>query len=91
MIIELSSTNYGGFVSHNWTLKVYGKSFYLGQDGKFCSRVLGMHPRDVAQAIGTNDLRTSKARTSLARMIVNNLGITRSNIKTLSAWDICAE
>lgn len=88
MLIEVNSNGYGG---HSWTLVAYGKQFYLGQDVKFCRRVLGMEPRQIVREIGTNDLRSDSARAKLARLIVKNLHITRSNIKTLSAWDICAE
>ena len=89
MIIEISIGNYG--FSHDWTLNAYGKNLYLGQDVKFCSRVLGMSPREVVSRIGTNDLRSVEGRTKLARLIVSEIGITRKNIKTLDAWDICAQ
>jgi hypothetical protein len=89
MIIEISIGNYG--FSHDWTLSAYGKKLYLGQDVKFCSRVLGMSPREVVMRIGTNNLRSAEGRTRLARLIVSEIGITRKNIKTLDAWDICAQ
>lgn len=83
------TSNYG--FDHNWTLKAYGRSFYLGQDVKFCGRVLGVQPRDIIAAIGSSDLRDDKTRTKLARYILKRLDITSKNIKNLQAWSLCAE
>lgn len=88
MTIQVSNNGFGG---HSWTLLAYGKSFYLGQDVKFCRRILGKDPMWVIREIGTNDLRSKSALTKLARLIVTDLGINRSNIKTIEPWAICAE
>lgn len=95
-IIEISSTNYGGgFVVYNWHLKVKKgkkqKTFYLGQDAKFCARVLGMRPADVAEAIGSNDLRKESVRRKLAYFIIQSLGIDEAAIFEVEPWALAAE
>jgi len=54
MNAEINITSNYGF-DHNWTLvvstKTKTKSFYLGQDVKFCSRVLGMEPSYIVRQI----------------------------------------
>ena len=92
-IIKINS-NYG--FDHNWTLHIElngeQKSFYLGQDVKFCNRVLGMTPREVVQAIGDNDLSKEKTNKALARFIVQTLKSEYSiNFKNLQTWELCAE
>jgi hypothetical protein len=88
MTIQIS-TSYG--FCHNWTLKAYGKSFYLGQDVKFCTRVLGCEPSYIAQQIGSNDLSKEATKKKLAKFIIDNLNLNRSNIKNLDPWQLCAE
>lgn len=87
MIIETTPNAYG--FGHNWTLVAGKKSFYLGQDVKFCSRVLGMSPSYVAENIGTNDLRTATARRKLAAFIVQSLGI--DDFSGIEPWALCCE
>lgn len=87
MKISISS-NYG--FDHNWTLEAHGRSFYLGQDVKFCSRVLCMEPSQVVKAIKTNRLDTEDGAKKLARFICKKLGITKKNVSTFEAWDLCA-
>jgi hypothetical protein len=88
MTIQIS-TSYG--FCHNWTLKAYGKSFYLGQDVKFCSRVLGCDPSYIVNQIGSNDLSKETTKKKLAKFILDNLNLNRSNIKNLEPWQLCAE
>ena len=87
MIVKVESSAYG--FGHTWTLEVYGKRYYLGQDVKFCSRVLGMSPSDVVMAIGTNRLDTDKGTKALARFIVKELGIKKSS--KIEPWGLCSE
>jgi hypothetical protein len=87
MIVKVESGSYGFY--HTWTLEVYGKQYYLGQDVKFCSRVLGMTPSEVVYAIGTNRLDTDKGAKALARFIVKQLGITKSS--KIQPWELCSE
>jgi hypothetical protein len=74
MTISVTTGGYG--FSHDWTLNAYGKNFYLGQDVKFCARVLGMNPSN---------------RKAIARTICRELGITRSNVKSIEPWSLCAQ
>jgi hypothetical protein len=87
-IIQITS-NYG--FDHNWTLhmeiKGERKSFYLGQDVKFCQRVLGMSPRQVVDAIGTADIQSVKGNKALAKFIISKLKPT----KDTQPWGLCAE
>jgi hypothetical protein len=91
IIVTQGSYGFG----HEWTLecetKTTKKNFYLGQDVKFCSRVLGMDGADVANAIGTNRLDTDSGTRKLAKFIVVQLGLNGRNIKTMEAWDLCCQ
>jgi hypothetical protein len=74
-----------------WTLSVYGRKFYLGQDVKFCHRVLNIEPRDVVNIIGGNDLTKKRINANLARFICFTLDINRSTVKNLSSWSLAAD
>ena len=87
MKIKITS-NYG--FDHNWTLIVKNKSFYLGQDVKFCHRILGMSPREIVQQIGSANIQEEKVNSKLARFIVKKLGGTKAIIN-LQPWELCAE
>jgi hypothetical protein len=87
MIIETTPNAYG--FGHDWTLIVKKQSFYLGQDVKFCSRVLGMSPSYVCENIGTNDLRSDSARRKLAKFIVQSLGI--DDFSSVEPWELCCQ
>lgn len=89
MTIETKRDAYG--IGMDWTLVVYGRRFYLGQDVKFCRRVLGMEPRDVVERIRTDRIYTKTAKTRIARLIVDTLNITRSNVKSIEPWGLCAQ
>ena len=89
MRIDITST-YG--FDHNWTLVVNDKSFYLGQDVKFCSRVLGMEPRDVVLAIGTGEIgEGTKGNKALAKFIYKTLGLNAKTLNKLNNWELCAQ
>ena len=88
------TSNYG--FDHNWTLiltKTNGtsKSFYLGQDVKFCSRVLGMEPRYIVEQIGSGDIQEPSINTRLANFIIDSLGLTKTELFKQETWAICAE
>ena len=89
MKVRITNGSYG--FGKVWVLECYGKSFYLGQDGKVCSRVLGMRPADVVQAIGTREIESEKGNLKLAKLLVNNLGITRSNVNSFPSWQFAAD
>lgn len=88
MTIQIT-INYG--FCHNWTLKAYGKTFYLGQDIKFCHRILGCEPSYIIKQIGSNDLSKEATKKKLAKFILNSLNINRSNIKNIDPWQLSAE
>lgn len=83
------SSSYG--FSHEWTLHAFGKSFYLGQDVKFCIRVLGMEPSYVVQQIGSNDLRNEETLKRLAEFICDELNLTEENAVNLESWELCCQ
>jgi hypothetical protein len=89
--IRITAGGYG--FSHHWSLEVeakeFARSFYLGQDVKFCSRVLGMSPLEVVQAIGTAEISEGKAGNSkLAKFIIKELGLTLKKMNELDAWSL---
>lgn len=73
--IDISS-QYNG-LCHYWSLVLEDKetkrSFYLGQDAKVCSRLLGMPPRAVVKRIGTNDPTTPQGNKKLAELILEHI------------------
>ncbi len=91
--IEITS-NYG--FERNWTLTLTKsdgtfRAFYLGEDVKFCSRVLGMSPSYLVAQIGSNDLRKETTRTKLANFILGYIGINKNELFKQEAWSLCAE
>ena len=88
------SSNYG--FDHNWTLIVSTpkktKSFYLGQDVKFCSRVLEMDTAYVVKQIGTKEVGYgTPGNKKLGKFICNELGLNGRNIDKIEPWGLCAE
>jgi len=80
----------GGYgFGHDWTLEAYGKQYYLGQDVKFCSRVLGLEPSTIVSEIGSPEIEVPAVNNRLAKFICNELGITRKT--NINAWDLCAQ
>ena len=92
-IVKISNGSYG--FGHDWTLEVSTttttKNFYLGQDSKFCNRVLNMTPRYVIACIGTDRLDTDSGCKKLAKFICKELKINGHNFKKLQAWDLCCQ
>ncbi len=87
------SSSYG--FDHNWTLVVTNskgtKAFYLGQDIKFCRRVLGMETSYIVEQIGSNDLTNPRVNSRLAKFIIKSLGLSSKKLNTLQPWEISAE
>ena len=85
----------GGFMVHNWTLNVTTKNgeknFWLGQDAKFCSRVLGMSPSYVIDQIGGSDLKIPKIQKALGKFIVEHLELTDDMIDKLEPWELSCQ
>jgi hypothetical protein len=86
--IIVTSPDYFG---HKWNLVAYGKSFYLGQDVKFCSRALGMSPRDIVAAIGSNDLTKPSVRRKLAAFIIDSLELDKETLLQLEPWALAVD
>lgn len=80
---------------HDWILvleaKKVRKSFYLGQDVKFCSRVLGMSPRDVVNEIGSGDFTKDNNLKLLGKFISKRLELSSKSIDELGVWDLCCQ
>lgn len=92
ILIERGSYGFG----HNWSLVITkrngtSKSFYLGQDVKFCSRVLGMEPRYIVEQIGSGNITEPNINTRLANFIIDSLGLTKTQLFKQETWSICAE
>jgi len=90
----LITSEYG--FDHNWTLvvstKTKTKSFYLGQDVKFCNRVLGMTPAYIVSQIGTGLIgEGEKGNTLLAKFICQTLGLNGRNIDKIESWGLCCQ
>jgi hypothetical protein len=88
--MKVQITSSYGF-DHNWTLVVEEKEFYLGQDVKFCSRVLGMSPSYIVQQIGSGELDDPKVNTRLAKFIVKSLGLTKKKLMSMNTWELCSQ
>ena len=67
------------------------KTFYLGQDVKFCNRVLGMEAGYVVSQIGGNDVENPKTNKKLAKFIIKSLGLTESKLHKLNVWELCCQ
>lgn len=87
--IEISVGGYG--FGHYWTLVVNNKRFYLGQDVKFCSRVLGMSPSYIVEQIGSGEITKPSVNKRLANFILNELELTNNELKQLQPWELSAE
>lgn len=87
-------TEYG--FAHYWSLVVTKKSgesrsLFLGQDVKFCSRVLGLEPSYIIEQIGANDMRQESTRVRLANFILKHLGVKKSEVFNFDSWALSAE
>ena len=95
MEAKIKITSSYGF-DHNWTLvvstKKKEKSFYLGQDVKFCSRVLGMEPSYIIEQIGTREIdEDTIGNKKLAEFICKQLNLNGRNISKIEPWGLCAQ
>jgi hypothetical protein len=95
MQAEIKVTSAYGF-DRNWTLVVSTakktKSFYLGQDVKFCSRVLGMEPSYIIEQIGTREVDEGTiGNKKLAKFICEQLKLNGRNISKIEPWELCAQ
>lgn len=89
MKIVISRGAYG--FGHDWALVVGNKRFYLGQDVKFCTRVLGMSPSDVVARIGTREISEGEVGNKrLAKFILSELGLSKGDLKNIEPWKLSA-
>lgn len=92
--IQIDRGSYG--FGHTWSLVLTkrngtSKSFYLGQDVKFCSRVLGMSPRYIVEQIGSGNITERNVNNRLANFIIKSLGFNKTELFKLEPWAISAE
>ena len=87
--IIISAGPYG--FGRTWELKAYGRKFYLGQDAKVCSRLLGLCPSDVIEAIGGNNISDDQINNNLAVLIINTVGLDAENSQDLEAWALACD
>ena len=90
--IVVSTAQFG----HDWNLLVefkdgQTKSFYLGQDVKFCYRVLCMQPSYVMQEIGGGELYDEALRKKLAKFIIKELGLNTRSLRKINTWDLACQ
>ena len=88
-ITTITIENNYGF--HYWTLHAFNRRFFLGQDVKFCRRVLGVEPAYIAQQIGSNDLRLEETRDKVAEFIVDRLNMDEDMVANIPDWGLSAE
>ena len=84
-----------GDFGHDWNLIVETndgvKNFYLGQDVKFCSRVLGLTPREIVHEIGTGDFTKDENLKLLGNFITEQLGLVEESVNELQSWELCCQ
>lgn len=87
--VLISSGPYG--FGRTWELKAYGRKFYLGQDAKVCSRLLGLDPSQVIKLIGGNNISDDNINNNLAVLIINTVGLTAQSAQDLEAWALACD
>jgi hypothetical protein len=87
--IILSAGPYG--FGRTWELKAYGKRFYLGQDAKVCSRLLGLDPKEVINLIRGNNISDDKINNNLAVLIIDTIGLNFKAAQDLEAWALACD
>lgn len=87
--IIISAGPYG--FGRTWELSAYGKRFYLGQDAKVCSRLLGLDPQIVIQKIGGNNISDDQINNNLAVLIINTVGLDAEKANNLESWALACD
>jgi hypothetical protein len=95
---DLIITRNGYGFGFDWQLSVTKngetKRFYLGQDAKVCSRILGMTTSELVNEIGSNDLNLKETREKIADLILEAVGVTpdkEDEFMEMQPWMIAAE
>lgn len=87
--IIISAGPYG--FGRTWQLQAFGKRFYLGQDAKVCTRLLGLEPKIVIEKIGGNNISDDQINNNLAVLIINSIGLTYEAAQDLEAWALACD
>lgn len=98
IVTDLIITRNGYGFGYDWQLEAtkdgVTKHFYLGQDAKVCSRILGMTGRELTVEIGSNDITLFETRQKIANLILEAIGVNEENedeFMNLQPWEIAAE
>lgn len=96
--VDLLTERDGYGFGHNWTLAVKKgnktKNFWLGQDAKVCSRMLGISGRELAEQIGSNDMGIYQTRKAICDVILKAIGVTKENedsLFELESWGLAVQ
>lgn len=71
--------------------KGYLKMFYLGQDVKYCYRIMGGTLTEVLKETRIKKIETHKERVKLGNFIIRTLGLTSKDLKEIETWDLACE
>ena len=74
-----------------WELEAFGRRFYLGQDAKVCSRLLGLEPSEVINLIRGNNISDDHINNNLAVLIINTLELTAETAQDLESWALACD
>jgi len=98
MKADIIVTRNGYGFGYDWQLEVtkgdITKVFYLGQDAKVCSRILGIDCSEIADIVGSDDMRLESTREAIGNLILEAVGVTEENedeFFNLRPWEIAAE
>jgi len=96
--VRIAPNGYG--FGHDWTLVIekdgLPRTFWLGQDVKYCHRA-GLDPVSIVAALGSNDLKDPKINEQLAWLIMENLSdedpeeVAEKIYDNLEAWELSCE
>jgi hypothetical protein len=101
--VRITPNGYG--FGHDWTLVLIKdgipRTFWLGQDVKYCSRA-GLDPASIVDCLGGNNLKDPDNNEKLAWLIIENIGsmvdtyldedeIAESIYEDLQSWELSCE
>ena len=97
MRVTLTDENYY-FGTKRWYLKLElgrkvkrFKTFMLGQDVKFCSRVLGCSYDDLLNHLNIKKIETDREKKKVGNFIFRELELNSKIIKELNPWSLSCE
>ena len=98
MKASVISTRNGYGFGYDWQLSIStkkspNKMFLLGQDCKFCSRVLGMDMSYIFSLLRIKEGRivTEIEARRFGRFIIKELGLTEKILNDLQPWELCCQ